>query len=300
MKIAKSMQGDKKENQLSYHLHKTLTHSSPGRSHKVVHASSLTQEDEKAFCPRQYALMDILKVKPKDEFLTTSLEVTFELGRQLQDSLVNWMADIGMAITDWKCLSCGCLHEFMRRPVFCSSCGCQAFRPEEHRFKSEKTGASSGIDMMWNNGQMLKNQIVEIKTIDKDKFKSLAAPLAEHRLRTNLYMRIVDESDNVYKDRVNTQEAKIFYISKGAYGCKSDKPKEWGIQGDTFSPFKEFTVTRDDSQTDEMSYFAQRLLEYRKGEKGIPLGICPNSFCKKASGCPVLKECFSNKYTGVK
>src|SRR5262245_20381392 len=79
---------------LKYLLHNHLTGFDPARPLIRVHASEMTKD---SFCPRMYALADKTKLKQKDQWLKTSEQVTYELGRQLQDSVVNWFADMGKA-----------------------------------------------------------------------------------------------------------------------------------------------------------------------------------------------------------
>lgn len=289
------------KNSLKWHLHNHLAGWTPQRSHKIVHASDL-MKDGKDFCAREFVLLDITKKKPKDEFLTTSLQVTFQIGRDLQTSVVNWFADMGLAVGDWKCMSCGAMHSFQKRPHKCETCGCKAFHPEEVRFMSSKTGVSCGVDLLVDLGQA-KHKMVEIKTIDKEEFKKLVMPLAEHRWRTSLYPRIAAESDSPYKDRVNLKEAVVLYTSKGGFGTLDDVVKGWKADGllkdGDFSPFKEFQVARNDDATEAKCQEAKKVHLFRTGQGGIPKGICDTSFCKRAKNCPVMTDCFSGKYEGV-
>ena len=90
---------------VKYLLHSHLNGPDPARPMSRMHASELTKPD--GFCPRHYALADATKTKPKDNWLTTSEEVTFHIGRVLQDAVVNWFADMGKAFCHWKCQGCG-------------------------------------------------------------------------------------------------------------------------------------------------------------------------------------------------
>ena len=165
---------------VKYLLHSHLNGPDPARPMSRMHASELTKPE--GFCPRHYALADVTKTKPKDNWLTTSEEVTFHIGRVLQDAVVNWFADMGKAFCHWKCQGCGHVHEFQLRPMKCVSCGSKNFWPKEVRFESAETGASCGVDMLVALGEK-KLKPVELKTMDKDQFKELKGPLAEHRLQ---------------------------------------------------------------------------------------------------------------------
>lgn len=273
-------------------LHQHLSGFDKARSLKTIHASELTKPE--GLCPRFYALADKTGFKGKDRWLTTSEAVTFGMGRDLERNVVNWFADMGKAVCHWKCLSCGRVHEFQMRPPKCEVCGVKKFEPKEVRFESAVTGASCGVDMLLALGEP-KLRPVELKTMDKDEFKALKAPLAEHRWRTNLYLRIIAESDHSWSNLVSSEIATVFYVSKGGYGCSDPDLAKWGLS-DKFSPFKEFEVKRKDADTDEIAFRSKVVTDFRKGLAGMPCGICETAMSKRAQGCPLKTACFSGDY----
>ena len=276
---------------LKYLLHQHLNEKEVHRGIENVHASEVTKE---GFCPRFYALADETKAKLPSEWVNTAEQVTFRIGRELQDAIVNWFADMGRALGHWKCLSCGKQHEFCKRPLKCDKCGCRAFKPEEVRFISAVTGVSGGIDMLVELGNPLL-RIVEIKTMDKDIFKALVAPLAEHRQRTALYLRLVQESTQPWAKRVDKKHADIIYVSKGGYGVQDDELKTWGLM-ESFSPFKRYTIKHDAADNDEICRVAKVVSDFRKGDVGMPEGICDTMLEKRAKACSQCKVCFSGDY----
>ena len=139
---------------------------------------------------------------------------------------------------------------------------------------------------------------IELKTMAADQFKTLIAPLAEHKLRTNLYLRIIAESEHPWASMVSTERARILYISKSGYGCADDGLKAMGIK-ESFSPFKEFEVLRDDSQTAEPAARAKVVKDFRDGQVGMPRGICPSALTQRAKGCAFKSACFSGDHPGV-
>jgi len=277
-----------------YALHKMLRGWRPGRAHKSVHASAVTKGGTGEFCAREYAIRDKEPHKVPDEFLDTSHRLTFAIGHYVQDQVINWLSDGNYAITNWVCQSCKTLHERCKRPSKCHACGCGAFKADEIRLISAVSGIGGGIDVFAQLGEP-KLRIVEIKTMAPDEFKKLVAPLAEHRLRTNLYMRIAAESDDPWKTRINVDQAYVLYCSKGGFGTLDTNLKEMGID-DKFSPFKEFLIDRDDTQTEMLHQRAVRLKEFREKSKGMPAGLCPTAFTKRAQSCIVTSACFSGKY----
>lgn len=276
-----------------YWLHKGSCGSDPPRPISTLHASDTTRS-EAEFCPREYALMDQHNKERRAGFLSTALSTTFFMGRTLQDRVAHILSDQGVAICHWRCRNCGTIHEFCKRPVVCGTKGCKSksFDPIEPRFKSQVSDISCGVDLLVNLKEA-KLRLVEVKTMDKEQFKSLAAPLAEHRLRTNLYMRIVDECDLPIKKRVFVDEAIIIYVSKGGFGVKDEAVKTWKIGDHAFSPFKEYRVKRDDSQTEKITQKGVALKLWRKKGGDLPDRVCPTSFCGRAKKCPVTLECFS-------
>jgi len=277
---------------LRYLLHTHLNGPESGRSLSRIHASALTKEE--GFCPRLYALSDVTKAKPKDEWLTTSENVTFRMGRDQQDALVHDFADMGKATGQWRCLCCSRLREFTGRPLKCELCGCKAFKPEEVRFASDLTGASCGIDMLVSSFAP-KLTVVEIKTMGKDQFKPLLAPLAEHRVRTNLYLRIIKESAQPWANFVDTSRALILYVEKGGFGVLDPQLKEWGLK-ESFSPFKEYEIKRVDKDTDDYALRSKVVKDFREGAIGMPSGICSSALSKRAIFCQKKAECFSGAY----
>lgn len=268
-------------------LHDHLSGFEPHRGVKRIHASELTKEG--GFCPRFYALADKMPKVLKDGWLTTSERVTYQIGRDMQDNIVNWFADMDRAVGDWRCRACDKLHWFQRRPAKCEGCGCKTFAPQEVRFESLKSGASCGIDMLVKlSGPKLVP--VEIKTMDKEQFKDLKGPLAEHRLRSNLYLRLIDESDG--HEDIDTSRIIVLYTTKGGYGT-ADAAIDLD---DKFSPFKEYEVTRDDSQTDALVLRAQVVTDYRAGKIGMPMGICSTALVPRAKKCSACQLCFSGDH----
>lgn len=277
---------------LKFLLHQHLNGPEPGRPMQRIHASEMTKPD--GMCPRAYALYDLTKAKPKDEWLNASNVMTFRIGHDQEKAVVHWFADMGRAVCHWVCILCGSNHEFQTRPSACTSCGCKQFDYKEVRFESAYSSISCGIDMLVGLGES-KLRPVELKTIDKDQFKILKAPLAEHRWRTQLYLRSIAESDSPWASKVDTDKAAILYISKGGFGCADDDLKKWGL-GDNFSPFREWVIERSDKDVDEIVERAKVVKDYRAGKVGMPQGICKTAMAPRAARCACRKQCFSGEY----
>ena len=270
-------------------LHHTLHRTEPHRGMERIHASELTRED--GFCPRAYALYTAAKPKLRGEELNTSQQMTFRIGRDQQDAIVHWLADAGRVIGDWFCYGCETLHQWTERPDQCQ-CGCRFFKPEEVRFRHGATGASCGVDCLFFDGADLIP--LELKTIDKEKFKDLSAPLAEHRARTGLYLDIIRGHPRPLAQTVSTEKGLVLYVSKGGWGVQDETVKGWG-EGEYFSPLKEYWVKRGVKPSPYLTP-AQVVSDYRAGQIGMPKGVCDHALAGRAKVCPMRKPCFSGKY----
>ncbi len=275
-----------KPNTLVQLLDSKLSGYAPARSHRKVHASSVTSE-YKEFCPREYALLDILKKKQKDEYLQAATRVAFDIGEAYHDLVRNnWLLDV--AVGEWKCQMCGYDHPFSKYPNYgCPTCGKKMWSYQEVNVVSQSSGISGSIDFIADLGRP-KYVTVELKSMDKDQYKGLVGPLSEHRLRTALYLHLIEDSDFANKSKLETSYALILYISKG-YGLKN--PEEGKVL-----PFREFTVHK--GEVDVSPYFAQakNLHTFRQQGGVLPGGVCGNNLCKRAAVCAVKNECFSPTY----
>lgn len=286
----------KKEMPILKHLiHQRVAGWEEPRPHFPLRASDLLKSTAE-FCPREHAFMDMGLATKKGSFVGTSLRMTFNHGsymeRQIRDVYLR-----DLVVGEWECSVCGHAHPtFGKAPIIkCPSCGFgNKWTYKEPRFEDDSTGVSGGIDMLLDVGQK-KLLIVEIKTMAPDEFKTLVAPLAEHKFRTSLYLRLAETSKWSASDRVNTQESKILYVTK-SFGFKDETLKAAGIKDAAFSPFKEFTITRNDDILATPLSKAKVLNVWRATKKGMPCGICSNGLTKRAQGCPAVGPCFSGKY----
>lgn len=263
----------------------------PGRTMDTIHASDITDPH---FCPRRWAFFGLFGKKPPMDYLSTALDVTFQMGSETERLLVEeWGGDA--VIGNWRCRYCGEQRTMVPKP----SGTCQAkWGPRNHWWEyrqlvveeAEPHGVRGGIDALFNVGapQLL---ITEVKTLNPEEFDKLLAPFPEHRLRTNLYMRILEQSSHPYREKINTTEAKVLYISRG-YGKRN---QAW----DEVLPFKEFAVKRHDGDLAEPLKRAAALKLFR--HQGLmPAGICSTALDKLAKNCSVCQQCFSGKYPAGK
>jgi len=255
------------------------------RSHEKVHASDLTKSD---FCPRQIALLDITKIKKKDEFIPTAMKMTYDVGHAVSDlARGEWFGQ--SVYGTWECRTCGDVQTFTTKPQkHCPSLkkGCD-WRYHEIEFVGYPYQVSGSLDAIVDLGSP-KLVVVEIKIMAVDQFEKLVAPLQEHRIRTNLYMRLIEDSNSIYKNRMNVHQGKVLYFSRG-YGKKNDD------YGGEILPIKEYPVERDDQVLEPLLDKARVVNDWRT-KKIMPAGVCPTSFVQTAKKCSVCTACFSGKY----
>ena len=155
-----------------------------------IHASDLTKDE--GFCPKEFAILYYNGKTKKGYGIAAAMTHTFDMGRDIEARIQNQYL-LDFAVGDWKCTSCGDMKLFQKKP----KTGCH--REDINciwRYSEVRLIASSitgGIDLFVDVGKP-KLRMVEIKSIIKEDFANLKAPLAEHRLRTNLYLRMIADS----------------------------------------------------------------------------------------------------------
>jgi len=273
-------------------LDKRLSGYETARSHKEVHVSTVT-DDELGFCPRSFALLDVLEQKLPNKFIPAAMRVAFDNGTALHDLCRNkWLRHdvIGM----WKCRHCKETRHFSKLPALVKGGTCtHEWVYHEEKFEDPVSGIEGSIDFFVDLGND-KLTPVEAKSIDKDQFAALAGPMGKHRLRTQMYLTLIDRvAPKTVKDQIDLTHARVLYISKG-YGKKN-------LDHDgKILPLKEFVDTRNDKAVEPYFALGKQLRDFRNGGK-MPKLICGSHQDKRAKECSVCKQCFSGKYpAGVK
>jgi hypothetical protein len=255
------------------------------RSRAALHASSVTQTD---FCPRKWALMDTLEVPDPPEHIATAMAVTFAMGLAAETLLVEeWAGD--RTIGNWICRHCNEQRSWSRKPNgYCKD------TTRKHWWKYqqiviEALGMVGSPDALFDVGSP-ELVLTELKTLNPTEFDKIVVPLPEHRLRTNLYLKMLDASTNPYRSKVNLTEARVLYISR-AYGRMN---AEWN----EILPFREFVIKRHDGDL-KVALQKAKALDLSRKMMGTPSGICDTALDLPAKKCPVCIPCFSGKHPGV-
>lgn len=258
------------------------------RSQKGIHASALTKEVE--YCPREIALMQLLDVTYKNEWIPTQLQLTFDEGNDKQGRINNDYLQDFMA-GPWKCRSCDNEVEwYVGKPTY-GCCKKPYYEYEEAFLLDPDSGAQGALDGLISFPGIKLLRLAEIKIMALSMFEKLKAPLAEHKLRTELYLYLLDVSGMAEKHGIGTKSGNILYCLRG-----HGKKDETG----SISPLKEFVIQRNDDNIKYLIDKAKAVTTFRKLEKTgvvkVPTGICPSMDCKRSKSCQVRKQCFSGKY----
>lgn len=277
-------------------LHKAMAGPRPARPHTILHASDFSDPN---FCPRKVCLLDATGAPPKGEHLSTAQTMTFAIGHAVQDLVVTFLANAGVAVSDWKCRTCGALHPFRKRPSSCLQCSAPqwALQPIEPRIECPISGLSGGIDVLADMGG-LRPVMVEVKTIRPEDFKKIEKPLLEHALRTKIYLELAARLPPEHRlhGRIETGFAKVFYVSKGGWGALDTSLHAEGVI-EKFSPFREFIVTPSPELIAPILERAASITRFRRREAGIPsIEGCDTVFCSRAKGCSMAHACFGGAF----
>jgi hypothetical protein len=291
LKKAMAQQAKPKESVIGV-LRKHLGGMREKRSRHQLHASDITQPD---FCPRQWAFHDIQGVKVQSEYIPLALQTTFDLGCATAQMLIEEWAGEDV-VGNWICKRCEQQRTMCSKPKgICPDAKgkdrSHLWRYQEVTFEAAEYGLTGSIDALFVLGPLLR--VTELKILAADEFDKILAPLPEHRIRTSLYMRLIAESNSIYKSRFNLHEGTVLYVSRG-YGRKNEDHKT-PYGADEIMPFREFEVPRDDSITKEPLQKAKALKIFRD-EKKMPTGICATATDKYAKKCDACQLCFSGQY----
>lgn len=286
------------ETSLTELLHKNLAGVDKPRPLTRIHASDVTKP---GYCPREIALMILENVPKSGNKIDPALQYTFDEGNDKQARLNNvWLRE--QMYGRWQCPVCGHTTSFGRHPYRCvtDECG-QDKLPHKYvevRVQHPATGMLGSMDAIVDIGRE-KLTLTECKIIKGADFETLKAPLAEHRVRTQLYLRLIRDAEATWlSEMVDTDEARILYMMRG-HGKKNAN----GV----ISPFKEYTLKANDTTIRKYLAMASALNvfldQWGKVYDGsnpmndyIPAGICTDNMCSRASKCKVSKACFSGKY----
>jgi hypothetical protein len=268
------------------------------RNPKTVHVSMLTDKTAtREYCPRESALAYRHDLESGDFWISTSMALTFDIGTFVHGRVVHSLR--AFALGDWDCPGCNFWRGEYQK---CSKCGAE---PEYHElfWRSPISGVIGSLDMVVDL-EYPKHVIVEIKTLEKDKFKELKMPLSEHRQRVLGYLKLLREANEVdpwIGENIMLDVGYVLYASKGM-GHYFQKKGMGGVT-ERYSPFQEFPVYVENNGAwdivEEMFARAKDYWAWKNEETGavLPSRIlnCTHDKCKRAETCTATKECWNGE-----
>jgi hypothetical protein len=268
------------------HLHNAMYDTEKPRSQKQIHASHVTNE----FCPRELIIVERDKVQLKAHPVPPPLRYTFDEGNDKQYRFNNdWMRPYHYG--HWKCRICATEHTGYHPkddPENDTSESCYApehqWEYQEMVFKDPVSGIIGSVDSILKLSSADPFLMVELKIMKGEDFRDLIAPLAEHTLRTMLYLYLIaHDKKNQMRKKMDLTKAHVLYMARG-YGYKH---ADHGV-----SPFKDFVVERNDALV--MPYVNKGYAAtIARKEKLLPMRVCDSMTCPRAKKCPVSKQCWS-------
>lgn len=251
------------------------------RGYEHIHASDLTKDH---FCPREVCLVREYDLPLPKDYHTCALRLTFDIGNATAQLIADeWGGQA--VIGNWRCRVCHSFRSFTRKPA---QCKCKPWATWEYRevnFVDRESKASGNLDLIVDLGEA-KYRIVELKIIKPEDFAEIKAPLAEHRVRTSLYLDIIKNSSHPYRKAINTHEGIVMYVSRG-YGKK--------VEGLGVLPFKEFKVLSNPTTDAMYQDRARAIALYEEKKQPLPPRTCESAGCKRATKCNAVTKCFETE-----
>lgn len=236
-----------------------------------LHASALVND---GFCQRA----EVIGRRSGEAIIEPSwgaMRVVWALGRaaehHVRTQLIKSMP--GNSYGDWSCPCGRSSHrgQFKRRT--CGSCGHPVAIYGEAHIQSEDYRLSGSPDFVWVHREEF--HLVEIKSIKRDGFEALVAPLLNHTHQVKLYAYLYHLAGH----RVS-QTQRIIYVAKDY------------IQGGVY---REFTVTQNFNAPEPWltRCLEDALVATQTAEVPPRLMACDNPNSARARRCPMVGTCFS-------
>lgn len=233
---------------------------------KVIHASDIYN-----FCLRRYALYKKYPIDIKSKCITVAQALTYAIGTKIQEIVIeNSLSLIGI----WECGLCYKLY-YGYKPKRCESCMSKKFTYKE--LNLEYKSLVGHIDMIHREAD--ESVIVEIKSIEPERFKNITMPSLQHECQLQVYLYLINRNktrNKILRDLKIT--GKYGYV---LYVCKTSLQE----------PFKLFTVKYKRSFAKQLDSYLKSIEDFsRTGE--IPDRICKSKIDLMAKHCDLAHLCF--------
>lgn len=249
----------------------------------TIHASDIFN-----FCPRRFCLCLEHDIPfHVNEYIGNSLALTFDIGRKIQDIVIERIMKSGKLIGTWVC-ECGHIY-FGFKEKTCPKC--KRFSPK-YKDTQLKLHIAKQVSLVGNVDIMIvkdKNiYIGEIKSIKKDEYNNLSEPLINHKFQIMTYLFMLNQKrvlvNNVPLKQV---EEEVGFTFEKLLGAVIYIPKE-----SVKDPFEKIFSQQLENDFVEGVYYHLNAVERYLNNKKIPKNIyCTSELSIMARGCNVRKIC---------
>lgn len=213
--------------------------------------------------------MDVMKDDPAikgmtfEESITATLQAKFDIGHAIHHWYQNhYLGQMGILKGGWRCPQCESVVEGFRPANVCS-CGCGRWRFVEPSILIPELGIVGHCDGIIDRGD--GPWVMDIKTIDPDRFKALTEPSMSYIYQVHCYMM-----------GLNIRRSIILYVDKSS---------------NMANPTKEIKIYFDPTVEEEIRRIASDYYKMSAGKILVP-ATCQNRSCAAAKRCAFRDVCF--------
>jgi hypothetical protein len=215
--------------------------------------------------------LDVMKGDPAiegmafEETISATLQAKFDIGHAIHHWYQNhYLGQMGILKGGWRCPHCDAVVEGFR-PAYVCSCGCDRWRFVEPAILIPELGMVGHCDGIIDRGD--GPWVMDIKTIDPDRFKALTEPSMGYIYQVHCYMI-----------GLNIRRSIILYVDKSS---------------NMANPTKEIKIFFNPAIEAEIYRIADDYKKMSAGKILVPAS-CQNKSCSQAKRCAFRNICFSD------
>lgn len=256
----------------------------------AIHASDIF-----SLCPRKFALCRENKVPfYVDEYISTGLSLTFEIGKKIQDIIVGRLHKTGQLIGTWRYICCN-KNFYGLHNKKCPTCGSSL--PPHYIDTPLELHLGDGVCFKGNiDAQVIKDNLIiescEIKSIKTDDFNKLKEPQLKHQYQLSAYLYLISHPNTLLLDTpIKTIENRLKFKFNYKSGTVIYVPKE-----SVRNPLeKVFDMSLQQKLMLEIASKIQKVKKYISSKKIPKRELCSSDLSLSARDCQVRKLCMGDK-----
>lgn len=278
---------------------------SMNRRRDVIHPSGISS---KYWCWRRWF---IGRRKPEIYLRKNykfTLLLSFMKGHKIHEGVQELLGNSGKLFGQWYCPKCG--HKFAGFKKSCWNCG------NEDVVYSELSVIDDDLKIAGHTDGLIdfygRKMILEVKSMNKDRFMTLVQPLEKHKVQGGLYFDTIDRKKQEWESREYFTEEEMKFVEKDLSGILflylntnnerkvEDQLREFefvrsvcGLTGssaviDDIEPILETVKVKREE-------IANMLDKFLNTTTKLPERECENKSDYLARNCPAKKECFEEE-----